>query len=844
MSHSQNTCSSFSRREQKAEANSANSQKKAAKKAAAKAKKEAIHQAGDGGVPAADVPNNPPSGGGAPPLPAKTPSLPPPRMSTSKVQPFQLVINPNAPLAERPVVALTAAVLTNTIIDYDIVSDHLSRHTCLGTPEGSVVTGDFAMARYIVRRARPQDSHDLLGGESSAHQQAVVDSWVDYAQSLSQLPEEQRVAGIGMTLEHALQNRTYVAVGSSMTMADICLFAGLGFPAQVADKAAVSAKLSEYAAAKRWLDMMASSPAIQEAAQLAVGIVNNTEAVFDVGVTLEPLADGMNLLEGATPGRVVTRFPPEPSGYLHIGHAKAVLLNDYYARRYKGRLIVRFDDTNPSKEKEEFQESIVEDLAALGVKPDVVTYTSDYFDTIRGYAEFLIKNGLAFMDDTPQEQMKAERMERKESKHRSQSPEECMKYFKLMCSGSEEGAAWCLRAKIDMQSLNGTMRDPVLYRQNLEPHHRSGTTFKAYPTYDLACPIVDSLEGVTHALRTTEYNDRDEQYQWVLKALNLRRVRIHGFARMNFVNTVLSKRKLTWFVENGYVTGWDDARFPTVRGVVRRGLNIEALRNFMYSQGASRRVVNMVWNKFWAENKKEIDKDAKRFMAIDKDENVTLTVTNAPDATENAFLSTDYQPKDPSLGKRVIRIAKHILLEKVDAEGIVVDENIVLLRWGECGFVCLQPSCRSICSCPDTLLYLYSVTGVVKITKVDGGLEGEYVPDGDFKSAKRKVTWLANVSDNCTCVLTEFDNLVTKDKLDEEDDFEDFINPNTMATTDAFGDPGLKTLQEHEVIQLERRGFYRVDRPYISEDKPIVLFMIPDGKEKPMSGMAGKLAHR
>jgi glutamyl-tRNA synthetase len=254
----------------------------------------------------------------------------------------------------------------------------------------------------------------------------------------------------------------------------------------------------------------------------------------------------------------------------------------------------------------------------------------------------------------------------------------------MMCSGSEEGSVWCLRAKIDMQSANGTMRDPVLYRQNLTPHHRSGTTYKAYPTYDLACPIVDSIEGVTHALRTTEYNDRDEQYQWIQTALGLRRNRIHGFARMNFVNTVLSKRKLTWFVENGHVTGWDDPRFPTVRGVVRRGLNIDALRSFMYSQGASRRIVNMVWSKFWAENKKEIDKKAKRFMAIDKNEHVILTITNAPDESDNAFLSTDYHPKDPSMGKRVVRIAKKVLLEAVDVDGMQVGEDIVLMRWGKC----------------------------------------------------------------------------------------------------------------------------------------------------------------
>jgi len=183
---------------------------------------------------------------GKPPSPQKKSSLPLPRMS-SKVQSHQIVINPNTPLNERPVAALTAAILTNTIIDYEIVSDHLSRHTCLGV-EGSVVMGDFAMARYIVRNAQQSD---LLGG-SSPPQQAVLDAWVDYAQSLSQLPEYQRISGIGMTLEHALQNRTHL-VGTKMSMADICLFAALGFPSQVADKAVVSAKFSEYVTAKRSL---------------------------------------------------------------------------------------------------------------------------------------------------------------------------------------------------------------------------------------------------------------------------------------------------------------------------------------------------------------------------------------------------------------------------------------------------------------------------------------------------------------------------------------------------------------------------------------------------------------
>jgi len=400
-----------------------------------------------------------------------------------------------------------------------------------------------------------------------------------------------------------------------------------------------------------------------------------------------------------------------------------------------------------------------------------------------------------------------------DSKHRSQSVADAHKYFALMSSSDPLGSTWCLRARIDMQSKNGTLRDPVLYRQNLTPHHRTGTAHNSYPTYDLACPIVDSIEGVTHALRTTEYDDRNAQYRWIQTMLGLRRVRIHSFARMNFRHTVLSKRHLGWFVDEGLVTGWDDARFPTVRGVVRRGVNIKAMRGFICSQGASKNIVNMEWGRFWAENKKEIDLYAKRFMAIDIVEKVGLTVTNGPEGME--FLSTDLLPKDPSFGKRLVRIGKKVVLEKGDVEGITVGEEIVLMRWG-----------------------------VVKITKVDGGLEGDYLPEGNFKAAKRKLTWLADVPETFPVTLTEFDNLISKEKLEEGDVFKDFVNPNTLASSTVIGDVGLKGLQKGEIIQLERRGYYKVDRPYLDEKRGLVLYMIPDGKAKAMSGIAGKLVHR
>lgn len=296
--------------------------------------------------------------------------------------------------------------------------------------------------------------------------------------------------------------------------------------------------------------------------------------------------DSVNIeLQDAGKG-VVTRFPPEPSGYLHIGHAKAALLNDFFAKeKYKGTLLLRFDDTNPVKEKQEFQDSIVEDLALMGITPDKTSHTSDYFKELYEYAIQLIKNGDAYADDTEQEQMRKQRWDGLPSKNRDTPVEQNLARFEEMKKGTPEGQRWCLRAKMSVEDPNKALRDPVIYRCSLEPHHRTGATWKIYPTYDFCCPIIDAHEGVTHALRTTEYNDRDAQYQWFIKALNLRPVHNWNFSRLNFVRTLLSKRKLTKFVDTNHVWGWDDPRMPTVRGIRRRGMTIPALREFIIKQG-------------------------------------------------------------------------------------------------------------------------------------------------------------------------------------------------------------------------------------------------------------------
>ncbi|KAL8814480.1 MAG: hypothetical protein Q9223_006298 [Gallowayella weberi] len=508
---------------------------------------------------------------------------------------------------------------------------------------------------------------------------------------------------------------------------------------------------------------------------------------------------------------VVTRFPPEPSGYLHIGHAKAALLNDYFAHEmYKGTLICRFDDTNPSKEKEEFQDAIVEDLALMGIKPDKTSYTSNYFQELYDHCVTLLKAGKAYADDTEREAMQHERMHGIASKRRDASVEENLARFEEMKKGSEEGVRWCIRAKMSVDNPNKAMRDPVVYRCNPQPHHRTGEKWKVYPTYDFACPLVDSMEGITHALRTIEYRDRNPQYNWMLEALDLRKVNIWDFARMNFVRTLLSKRKLTKFVESGLVSGWDDPRFPTIRGIRRRGMTIDALREYILKQGPSRNIVNLDWTLFWATNKKYIDPIAPRHTAVTKENAVTATVKGARVAAY-----TEDKPKhgkNPELGSKKVAYSADILIDQVDAQALTQDEEITLMNWGNAIVRKISHSLNP--------LHRSLVTG----------LELELHLQGDVKKTKQKITWLATSGQELIPVeLVDFDYLITKDKLEEDDNVDDFLTPQTEFRTEALADGNVVGLKEDEVIQFERKGYFRVDRPFRHGEKA-VLFCIPTGK--------------
>ncbi|OTB00176.1 hypothetical protein M426DRAFT_15730 [Hypoxylon sp. CI-4A] len=518
-----------------------------------------------------------------------------------------------------------------------------------------------------------------------------------------------------------------------------------------------------------------------------------------------------NLALQETDKGVVTRFLPEPSGYLHIGHAKAALLSDYFAHQaYNGKLRLRLDDTNPSKEKEEYQDAIIEDLALMGIKPDVVTYTSDYFDHLYDVCLGLIKDGHAYADDTDVETMREERGKGIASKRRERTPEENLRIFDEMKNSTEEGLKNCIRAKISVDNPNKAMRDPVIYRCNPnDAHHRTGTKWKIYPTYDLACPVVDSLEGVTHALRSTEYTDRNPQFQWFIDTLKLRQVYMWDFARMNFIRTFLSKRKLAKLVDTGRVWGWDDPRMPTIRGIRRRGMTISALRDFILKQGPSRNVVSMDWAAFWATNKKEIDPVAPRHTAILKKDHVRVAIMGDEAPAEPRAEDKPLHPKNPSIGTKKVAFSKELILDQVDAKSFKDGEEITLMQWGNA--------------------FIRAIASGDPITSITAELNIK----GDVRSTDKKVTWLSTQGQKLIdAELWDFDYLITKDKLEEEDDLEKFLTPTTATMEEALCDEGVAKLKKDDIIQLERRGYYRVDKAFGEDGDKVVLFCIPTGKNK------------
>ncbi|XP_066451182.1 bifunctional glutamate/proline--tRNA ligase isoform X2 [Eleutherodactylus coqui] len=676
------------------------------------------------------------------------------------------------------------------------------KETALRVSRDVSFTDVNSIIRYLARIA-PEAG--LLG--SNLMEQTEISHWVEFSQT--RLLDKSTFSAALQELNHSLSLRTYL-VGDALTLADISVFSTL------AGSASWQEQLKQNKAAvnvRRWYTFL--EPAVPFQGRLSVAAAP-PEKKQDVGKFVE--------LPGAEMGKVVVRFPPEASGYLHIGHAKAALLNQHYQVNFKGKLIMRFDDTNPEKEKEDFEKVILEDVSMLQIKPDQFTYTSDHFGRIIEYAEKMIREEKAYVDDTPAEQMKAEREQRTESKHRNNTVEKNQQMWEGMKKGSDYGQTCCLRAKIDMNSNNGCMRDPTLFRCKTQPHPRTGSKYNIYPTYDFACPIVDSLEGVTHALRTTEYHDRDEQFYWIIAALGIRKPYIWEYSRLNLNNTVLSKRKLTWFVNEGLVDGWDDPRFPTVRGVLRRGMTVEGLKQFIAAQGSSRSVVNMEWDKIWAFNKKVIDPIAPRYNALLKSQVVPVNIPGAPEGTTEVAK----HPKNAEVGMKRVWYGPRVLIEGADAETLSEGEMVTFINWGNLNITKIhRDSSRNIVS-------------------LDAQLNLE---NKDYKKTT-KITWLADTpaAPLTPTVCVNYDHLITKPVLGKEEDFKQYINRSSKQEEVMLGDPCLKTLKKGDLLQLQRRGFYICDEPYepmsphSCKEAPCVLIYIPDGhtKEMPTSGSKEK----
>ncbi|KAJ2733686.1 glutamate--tRNA ligase [Coemansia sp. BCRC 34962] len=632
-----------------------------------------------------------------------------------------------------------------------------------------------------------------------------VSRWVGFART--------RVGGSGGfkeleaaldELDHHLTMRAFVS-GYSATMADVAVWGALRGSA-IFQRNLKTKRDMLGAHLVRWYQHVDSLPFARRLAE-GLAVANKQvnrgakdQGSFDLGLT------------GVEYGKVVTRFPPEPSGYLHIGHAKAALLNEFVARSNGGRLIIRFDDTNPTKERAEFEDSILEDLALLGIHGDVMSHTSDHFQTIYELALELIRRGLAYVDDTPTEVMRDERFNGIESKCRGLSVEENLARFQQMKEGTEFGQTCCLRAKMSVDNKNKAMRDPTIYRCNLVPHHRTGDRWKIYPIYDFACPVVDSIEGVTHALRSSEYRDRNPQYQWFFTALDLRPVQIMDFSRMNFAYTLLSKRKLQWFVNEGFVEGWHDPRFPTVRGIRRRGMTIEALRQYVLMQGASQRDMLLEWDKIWAVNKKVIDPKAPRHTALVKQGLVPATVVGGP--AEPYLGSVPRHKKAPELGTKSTVFSSQLFIGQEDAAELAVGEELTLMDWGNA--------------------VVEKIEGASPVT----GVELRLNLGGDVKATKRKITWLGQHPSvhPVEALLLDYDYLITKKKVEADENVADFLTPVTRFEQPAIVDANVAELPAGTVVQLERIGYFIIDRVATdSEVGAVALIRIPDGKAASMA---------
>ncbi|WP_026582657.1 glutamine--tRNA ligase/YqeY domain fusion protein [Bacillus sp. J33] len=534
-------------------------------------------------------------------------------------------------------------------------------------------------------------------------------------------------------------------------------------------------------------------------------------------------------LESGKHKEIITRFPPEPNGYLHIGHAKSIVINFGLADDFNGKTNLRFDDTNPLKEDQEYVDAIKEDVKWLGYEWDELRYASNYFKEMYSRAVLLIKKGKAYVDDLSQEEIRQYRgtltEPGKESPYRNRSVEENLDLFERMRGGEFENGEKVLRAKIDMTSPNLNMRDPVIYRVSHATHHNTGDTWCIYPMYAFAHPIEDAIEGVTHSLCTTEFEDQRPLYNWVVAECEMESTPQQiEFGRLNISNTVMSKRKLKQLVDESYVDGWDDPRMPTISGLRRKGYTPEAIREFVKETGVSKGsgVVDEAMLEHFV--REDLKLKAPRTMGVLRP--LKVVITNYPeDQTE--MLDAEINPENPEMGTRQIPFSREIYVEQDD---FMEDPPKKYFRLFPGNEVRLKHA------------YFIKCNDVIK-DENGNVVELHCTYDPETKSGTgftgRKVKGTLHWVDAKSAIPAEFrlyeplilDEDADKNAEADTDDtaeneaegktFLDYVNPNSLEIVQGFIEPNMKDVKPQDKFQFFRHGYFNVDPKHTTPEKPV-----------------------
>ncbi len=505
---------------------------------------------------------------------------------------------------------------------------------------------------------------------------------------------------------------------------------------------------------------------------------------------------------------IITRFPPEPNGYLHIGHAKSICINFGFAEKYKGTCNLRFDDTNPSKEEEEYVNSIIENVKWLGFDwGNKVLYASDYFDEMYNHAETLVNKGKAFVCDMTSEEINDFRgtlkEPGKESPFRDRPIDKNLDLFRRMKAGEFPNGSKVLRGKIDMSHPNLNMRDPVIYRILHESHHRTGDTWCIYPMYDWAHGLEDSIEGITHSLCTLEFEDHRPLYDWFLEQLNVYHPRQIEFARLNLNYTVMSKRMLLELVEGSHVSGWDDPRMPTISGMRRRGYSPASIRNFAEKVGVAKRDMTADIALLEYSVREDLNKTALRFMGVL--DPLKVVIENFP-VGEMVEVDGINNPEDPNAGKRKIPFTKELYIEKSD---FMEDAPKKFFR------LTLGKEVR--------LRYAFFITCTDVIKNVNEEvieLRCSYDPDTkggsalDGRKVKGTLHWVS-ADRSIPAEVKLYDRLFTSEnpaKVPDGGHFTDNLNRDSLKILkECKIEPAISSVKEGETIQFERQGYFCLD---------------------------------